>query len=160
MGTQTLASPAESSSFYTLIAEWEDAKSQVEESSAKELRLRNELIASGFDPAKVEGSESIKLGNGWILKSVKKLYYSVNKGDDLDAFEQFCHKAQLDEVPKSLLRWKPEVNVSTYKDALPMLTSQMPGSIRSEFTKLLANLITVKPGQASLELVAPKDKTK
>ena len=113
--------------------------------SLKELesKLRTELIIELFNKDKDSGTESVEMPNGFQLKATKKLDYKLdNKQGQVEAVTAILEP----ELAKKLVKWKPELSVSAYKEIDP------------QTQKLFDGCLTIKPGMPSLEIVPPKGK--
>lgn len=131
-----------------LLVQWLDSKRALEVAKEREAALRKQIVESaGFDLSKLEGTERLELGNGYELKAVKKLTYTLDvaKVDSaLDKIEATGPAGKL--IAERLVKFKPELSVREYKELDP------------KFKKIIDSVLTVKSGMPTLELIEPKAK--
>lgn len=133
-----------------LLLNWKNAKDALETAKAVELALRQQVIDVEFSGHKEEGTETHNLGEGWKVKAVFKLNYTVDKetiDDALTAIEETGPEGKF--IAGRLIKFKPELAVSEYR----LLCDEHP-----EFKRIVDAALTIKPGTPSLELVPPKAK--
>lgn len=123
-----------------VLKEWNEAKEQSKHWVEKESKLRDQIVKEVFNPDRDEGTESIEIQNGWILKSSKSLNYSLNNKDG--EVSAICASLP-DTLSKQLVRWKPELSLSNYRK-LDFHTQQM-----------FQPVLTIKPAKPVLELIPP-----
>ena len=131
------------------ILQWTEAAKKLAEAKAVELALRNEVVAINFADHKESGTENVELGNGYKLKAVFKLNYSLNNTDDaVDKALSKLEKAGTEGafIAERLVKWKPELSISEYN------------KLDTKFKKIIDEVIKTSPGTPSLELVEPKSK--
>ena len=124
-----------------MIEAYLEAKAGLKKYKALELKLRNEIIGQfrftdheGIQKREVElGDDTIQLKIG--LKMTRKL--------DNEAIETIW--STLSENEKSLITFKPALNTAEYKKML-----------ECDEVKSLAQAITEKPSQSSLEIIFPE----
>jgi hypothetical protein len=136
------------------LAQWQQAQRQLDEVKAAEFALRNEIIIkAGFDPAKLDGTESLDIGQGWKLKAKKNLSYKLtNKEGETVALQTAIGTiANRPEIATNLVRWEPVLAEKLYKDEFLPLLAQFP-----QLAEIVAKALTVKPGAPQLELVPPE----
>jgi hypothetical protein len=103
----------------------------------REMALRKELFTY-YNPNPQEGTTKLELGNGWRLEMV----YGLKRDFDTEAMDAVF--AKLPPGSKDwLVRYKPELQVKTYKE--------MPEELR----KVLDECIITKPTAPVLRLVPP-----
>lgn len=120
------------------IADWLESKRVAKLAAERELELRNKLIASLFDEAVIEGTETKQIGE-LKLTCTKRLNYSVNK-----------KKAQAlaaDPAYADLFSWSPSLVISEYRKSQYRVTAN-----DAEFMRNMQEAVTIKPGQPSLEV--------
>lgn len=132
-----------------LLLRWQNAKNALELAKETELELRNEIVAGVFDPTKEEGTETFELGNGYKIKAVKKLNYTLNNEDDavdraLTKIEKLGAEGKF--IADRLVKWKPDLSISEYRQ------------LGDKYKKHIDEVLTVKPGTPSLTLIEPKAK--
>ncbi len=86
----------------------------------------------------LDGTETLE-PDGYVIKVVGRIDRKVNS----EKLQELAAEAGLMDHLSSLFRWKPELNVSIWKDTDPSITS------------VLAPAITAKPGRASFT-ITPK----
>lgn len=131
------------------IMQWQEANCKLAEAKVIELALRNEVVSMNFIDHKESGTENVELGNGYKLKAVFKLNYSLNNTDDaVDKALSKLEKAGAEGafIAERLVKWKPELSISEYN------------KLDTKFKKIIDEVIKTSPGTPSLELVEPKSK--
>jgi hypothetical protein len=118
-----------------LAALWLDAKareaSAVEDRRAIEDRIK-EIVRLNES---LDGTETVER-DGYTIKMVGRIDRKVNA----DQLQELAAEAGLTDHLSSLFRWKPEVNVSVWKNTDESITGA------------LAPAITAKPGRASFSI--------
>ncbi|MFZ1074786.1 MAG: hypothetical protein WAN50_00200 [Minisyncoccia bacterium] len=132
-----------------LVAEWQAADSAQKKWRETELALRSRVMREVYmmdkDTTAIDewkGTHYAPLSQGYRLKTENKTDYNLKAGEELDA----ALDAIGDDVADLLVKWKPELSVSIYK--------QLP----AEKQALLCASLTIKNASPSLEIVAPKVK--
>lgn len=139
--------------------QWMDVAKQAKELKEREFALRQEIVMkAGFDPTKLEGTETLAIGGGWLLKANKKQNYSLtNKNNETLALLNVIGALRPD-IATSLVEWQPDFKKKAYNELLKFIEGgDLPNpddaaGIRS----LLAAALTIKPGTPELELVPPE----
>lgn len=131
-----------------LILAWKEKQAALIKAGLEEISFRNQLLALCF-PGGKEGTENLDLGKGWVLKGVFKQNYSLDKDDEkvdkaLTRLEKCGENGKF--VAERVVKWKSELSVSEWRKLTP------------EQQACLTEVLTIKPGQPSLELVPPKEK--
>lgn len=134
------------------IVAWQESVKALAAAKDAEAALRKEVLADcyGFNPEALrEGTENVELGNGYKLKAVFKISYSLNNAEDgvdkaLSKLEKAGPEGQF--IAERLVRWKPELSVSEYK------------KLDAKYKKVIDEVLVTKEATPSLELVAPKSK--
>jgi hypothetical protein len=135
----------------SILAAWEAADKALANAKENELNLRLAAIAAWY-PDKIqtdEGTNNVKLRNGFKLKVVFKLNRTMADKDAVDAALTKIEKLGGVEgkiLAERLVNWKPAIVKKEY-DSLP-----------EKYKKIINEVITEKPGTPSLEIVAPKAK--
>lgn len=140
-----------------LLQQWSQANQQLDKVKAEEFALRQQVVMkAGFDPAKLEGSQTIAIGNGWKLKVNKVQNYSLtnNQHETETLLNQIAIGAPeknngRPDIALGLVKWNPDMSIRTYKELLPLVEELGCGS-------LLAAALTIKPGAPQLELIPPE----
>lgn len=125
-----------------LIVQWRHTKVHLDNYKIKEMELRKEIVAGCFSEDQVEGTENIELGNDWKLKAVKKMNYRcVGKQEKIIAT-----LAKLpSELSKRLVSWKPSLSTREFK------------LLENGQAKIVSEIVEIRPGTPTLELIAPKE---
>ena len=133
----------------TKILQWIESANKLSDAKAVELTLRNEVISINFKDHKESGTENVELGNGYKLKAVFKVNYSLNNTyDAVDKALSKLEKAGTEGafITERLVKWKPELSIYEYN------------KLDTKFKKIIDEVIKTSPGTPSLELVEPKSK--
>jgi hypothetical protein len=137
----TLASPAAAPAVTQQdLNDWYDLQSKLAIIKDQEMELRKKIFSAYF-PSPTEGVNTAPLSEGWVIKGTHKITRSIDEAMLL---------AKQDELLKEgiaindLIRRKPELNLKAYK-ALPDRASL-----------LFSQVLDIKPGSPSLEIVKPK----
>lgn len=122
-----------------LIADWFNAKQQLDHWKNREIELRNGLVKQFY--TKTKGTQRVEIEAGWQLV--------IERGEDykLDNKEGLVDKAleNFDETMAALLvTWKPDISKKTY-DALP-------DDSKAHFN----NCLEIKPSSPQVKLEPPK----
>lgn len=123
--------------------EWYNLTKELERIKERELQLRNKIAAAYFAIPN-EGVNNYPLSDGWVLK----MNYKINRTVDKASLEQFVQKLREEHIPvDDLIKLKPELAVTEYK------------KLTEDQRKLFDNVLVIKAGTPSLEVVLPKRKT-
>ena len=139
------------------LMEWQAKAKQLEQIKREEFELRQWLVfnAGLFDTDKIEGSQTLNIGNGWKLAADKvQNYTATNENGEILAAMNLLGSAtggNRPDLAQSLARWKAELSISTYRKVIEIVDT-IPG-----LKELLAKAITIKQGAPQLELIPPKD---
>lgn len=138
-----------------LLMAWEASKKTLESAKADEMELRNAFVKFAFDPSKTAGTERIELGGGYQAKAVKKETYGFIKNQE-GKTDTMAINAALAKIEHSfeggsvyaqrLVNWEPNFSVSEYK--------KLPAEVR----EVIDEVLEVKQGTPTLEIIAPKSK--
>jgi hypothetical protein len=134
----------------TALAAWQVAQAELARIKQQEFGLRQQIIlTAGFDPTKLEGSETLEIGQGWKLVAKKVQSYNLtNKNGETLALLNAIG-AYDPALAQSLVDWQPELHIKPYRE---FLASPIAEAVKPQ----LAAALTVKPGSPQLELEAPK----
>jgi hypothetical protein len=118
-----------------LAAQWLDAKAR-EASATEDRRAIEDRIKEivRLNEA-LDGTETVER-DGYTIKMVGRIDRKVNA----EQLQELAAEAGLSDHLSSLFRWKPELNVSVWKNTDESITS------------VLAPAITAKPGRASFSI--------
>jgi hypothetical protein len=130
-----------------LIMKWEASRKALEAAKASELELRNAVKTVCF-PDALEGTSRIELGNGYELKCVAKLNYTLADNDKVEAALDRLEKTGNEGafLAPRLVNWKPSLSLSEYRDLAP------------QYKAIIDDVLTVKPGTPTIDIVEPKGK--
>ena len=118
----------------------EELKEQIARLTVEEKQLRTKLFGE-MVPNPVEGTNTVPLANGYVIKWT----FATNRSVDKAALPTVREMLEAKGVnADDLFRMKPELNVSAYKKA------------SSDTIKILSLCVTEKPGLPSYEIVLPK----
>ena len=142
------------------LLEWKLEKERLDAIQETEFALRQWLVLNaGFDPEKLEGSQTLAIGNGWKLAADKTMNYNVTneEGEALQVLNLLgsATGANRPDLAQSLVRWKPDLSVKTYKDVLPLIEALDDADLKARLKSSLAKAVTIKPGAPQLKLIAP-----
>lgn len=137
------------------LAAWHQTSAEQKRLTALERHMRNVCFGIYFNHA--DGTENFELGNGYKLKGVASINYTldhkpVEGGGDtalekaLDAIDKIGNEGSF--IGERLVKWKPELSVSEYKS----LAADSP------IKKAIDAVLTTKPGSPTLEIIEPKAK--
>ena len=119
---------------------WAQLQKQLKELQEQEGLMRR-FLAKGMFPALTEGTETLPLGEGWVLKCSTKVNRTLDKAVlNTKAAEWHAAGVPLGE----LIEQKPALVMKAYR------------KLPAEMLAIFSECITEKPGLATLELVAPK----
>ena len=120
----------------TYARQWLEAK-QAERISIERRRDAEDKLLSLIGIAEnMEGTETVETDSGYKLKIVGR----INRKVDGDRVQEIAAEEGLTEHLPSLFRWKPEVNMSAWKNADESITTPLLGGI------------TTTPGRASFTI--------
>lgn len=125
---------------YDKITAWKDAAAELARLRGLEAKLRREVLAT-FCPEREEGTNKVALPHGWTLNVKQPYSYKVDEAAVKDVLANIPP-----HLAEDLVRMKPELNKRLY-------SSKSMDNFRDVFDQAL----TIKPGSASVELVAPKE---
>lgn len=149
-----------------VLRDWFEADQKLDAVKKSEFELRNAVILKcGFDPKKIEGSETLDIGNGYKLKASKKINYTLtNKNGETIKLQEALGAIQRQDLAGNLVQWKPEMSETCYKkELLPLIDPTITHPIEltpyiEAIRTALAAALTVKPGAPQLEALAPDPK--
>lgn len=124
-----------------LISDWCVAKN-VEDSAKDERReIEDKIKALADIKEEVEGTSTLTLQDGSQLKVESR----INRTVDAEKVQELAAEYGLLDHLSSLFRWKPEINMTAWKQADESITGP------------LALAITAKPGRPSFKFVQTKE---
>lgn len=123
-----------------LAADWLRAK-EVERMAVEERRQLEDRMKSLIGIAEnLEGTETA-IPTGYTIKVTGRIDRKV----DADLVQELAAEHGLTEHLSSLFRWKPEINLTQWRNASELIT------------KALAPAITAKPGRPSFSIAISKE---
>ena len=127
------------------IQAWQNTKAQLDALKASELSQRLDLVATlPFNSEKEEGGQTVKLGGGWRFALDKPVDNKMEtKNNDAVVAALTALHAHNPLALIDLMRWEPVMSQAAYK------------KLTDEEKKILAPVVTSKPGTPSLELKPP-----
>lgn len=128
----------------TRVIAWARAADELETAKARELDLRQQLLAAAFSDLQ-PGTSNLELGAGYQLQAVMRLNHSLEPTLTRLALDEIRATGDVGtHLAERVVRWTPELVISEWK--------KLPGKI----AEVLGQALTSKPGQPSLKLVPPK----
>lgn len=130
-----------------VIQQWMHARDMAKQWVEHERKLRDFIVLNAFNYSQavggIDGTFRSDLGNGYKLKLVAPLVYSLKDGEGTRAAIEYARNLAV-PLPKPLVKWSPELSVSAYKAA------------DDELRRLIAPDLTTKPGAPQLSVEEPK----
>jgi hypothetical protein len=138
------------------LMEWDEASKSLAELQELEMKLRKSLVEDGllFDASKLEGTETIEIGNGYQVKATKTQYYNAENKEGQTTNLVALLPA---ELAQSLVKWQPKISTSVYKNTLAHYLHSLSVEAKLRIISALTAAITIKPGAPQLELIPPKE---
>lgn len=126
--------------FGNLLAEWYLTTQAVLPLKEAESNMRKSIFSMAF-PEPKEGTNSLKLADGYVLKGI----YGYNRKVDNELLTNIFEKLVEAEIPIDMLvKYKPEVKVTIYK------------ALSEQQRNLFDQCLTIEPGSPSLKIEKPK----
>jgi hypothetical protein len=120
--------------------EWWRMSQELDKLKAEEMQLRKKIFATYFR-APVEGTNTVPLSAGWVLKAA----YPITRKVDVPLLTNLGLELAKQGLPMdSLIKYKPELSVTDYR------------KLSDEQRKLLDQVLDIKPGSPQVEIVLPK----
>lgn len=130
---------------YTALAEWQAAKTALDAAKEAEMQLREQVGKLAF-PNPTEGTQSLDLGDGWSIKLVHKMNYTLASNDEVD--DALTRISNMNNEGKFLaeriVSWKPSLSLSEYRELEP------------QYKSVIDKVLTIKPAAPTLEIKPPK----
>jgi hypothetical protein len=108
----------------TMAAEWLAAKQAEKQAVETRRQLEDRMVAAMAMRADAEGTITVKT-DSFVVKAVSRLDRKI----DVDKLHDAAIEAGLYEQLKTLFRWKPEVNVTIWKQTDPAITGPLSVAI-------------------------------
>ena len=130
-----------------LLADWRLWKDSLAIAKEKELELRKQ-VQKMFFPTPEKGTQRVGLPNGYKLKLVHKINYTLGNNDlvnkALDEMSAVGNEGTF--IAERLVSWKPSLSVREY-DAL-----------NPQYKAIINKVLTTSDGAPTLEIEEPKAK--
>lgn len=127
--------------FEQKITEWHQAQTALKALAERESVLRAEVVALATGGVFKPGTTNVELVQGWKLKVVQKLNYTVDQA----TFYAIQDKLRgMGVMVDRLVTWKPALSATEYK----LLSPEQKAEVDA--------MVTAKPGAPTVELVPPK----
>ena len=120
----------------TYARQWLEAKQAERISIERRRDAEDKLLSLIGISENLDGTETVETDSGYKLKIVGR----INRKVDGDRVQEIAAEEGLTEHLPSLFRWKPEVNMSAWKNADESITTPLLGGI------------TTTPGRASFTI--------
>lgn len=108
----------------SIYQQWLDAKEAEKAAIEHRRSLEDEMVLTLGISATFDGTQNIET-DGYKIKVVGRLDRKVNS----DKLQDLAAEHGLTQHLSSLFRWKPEVNVSAWKSADPLITAPLQDAI-------------------------------
>lgn len=122
------------------INEWYVVQQRLAVDSVREMELRKKIFGTFFTEPK-EGVNTFPMTDGYVMKGTYKINRKILVAD-LDLWLPDFQQAKL--PIDALIERKPSLNASAYK------------KLEKEAQELFDNVLEIKPGAPTLEIVKPK----
>ena len=119
-----------------LAKNWLDAKSAEQTATDRRRELEDKLLSLAGIAENMEGIENVETDGGYKIKITGRMSRKV----DADRIQDIAAEEGSTEHLSSLFRWKPELNMTAWKNADKAITDPLLGGI------------TTKPGRASFQI--------
>lgn len=129
------------------LSKWYQLQEQLKAVKASEMLLRTKIYKGLFINPE-EGTNSVPLSEGWLLKAKR----TIQRDIDLAAFQalaslnQETQQSKFSEVgiaPELMIKWKPELVIKAYRALTP------------EQLAIFDQALIIKDGSPALEIVLP-----
>jgi hypothetical protein len=119
----------------SLYSDWIEAKAVEKAAQDKRRQIEDALILSLKVSETLDGTMNME-DMGYKVKVVGRM----NRKIDADKLQEVALEDGIDSLLSTLFRWKPEINMATWKNTDPSITT------------VLAKAITVEPGRPSFTI--------
>jgi hypothetical protein len=109
-----------------LADEWLAAKAAESAAIAKRRKIEDDLVKALEVPETFDGTVNHKHGL-YVLKVEGR----INRNVDAEKVQELAAEAGLSDHLSSLFRWKPEINMTVWKQTSPEITTPLLGAITS-----------------------------
>lgn len=110
-----------------LADQWIRAKDEEAKAISRRREVEDQLRSLIGISESLEGTETVK-PDGYVIKVTGRINRKVNA----DKLQELAAEAGLSEHLSSLFRWKPEMNLTVWKNTDPAITTPLLGAITSE----------------------------
>lgn len=121
------------------IEEWYRLNVALKDLKQQELALRKEVFGEFF-PEPKEGTNTVHLRDGWVLKGTHKLTRKIQEALIADVAEE----TGMTTVIKNCIVYKPSLNKTEYS------------KLSDRQRKMFDNCLEIKPATPSMDVVLPK----
>lgn len=122
------------------VEEWYRLQDELRKVKTKEMLLRKKIFEACFPDPK-EGTNSVELGDGYVLKGKHVINRSIDEGS-LQAMSKELQEAGINT--DELIEWKPSLKTREYR------------KLTAEQIHLFDQVLIVKDGSPGLEIVQAK----
>ena len=122
------------------VEEWYRLQDELRKIKTKEMLLRRKIFEAVFPDPK-EGTNSVELGDGYVLKGKHVINRSIDEGS-LQAMSKELQEAGINT--DELIEWKPSLKTREYR------------KLTAEQIHLFDQVLIVKDGSPGLEIVQAK----
>ena len=119
---------------------WDKMKTELSKLKSAEALLRRRVFRHFF-PTPEEGTNKVDLAAGYVLKGVHEINRDVDEGA-LQALNESLREKGI--ITDNYIRRKPELKVGEYR------------KLTEEQATLFDQVLIIKPGMPSMEIVPPK----
>lgn len=121
------------------LAAWYAMQDELKRLKTAEMLLRQKIFKAYF-PAPKEGTNTAPLDNGWVIKGT----YKIDRKIDIALLLAFSPSLRENGInPDALVKYEPALVTKAYRE------------LTAEQEKLVDQVLIVKPGAPSLEIVLP-----
>lgn len=138
---------------YAILKAWSDANEELQAVKHREFQLRMMAFQRNIPDPK-EGTNTLEIGAGYVLKADHKYNYNLAKILKNDRFEvvavlddrldEYQRETEDKAAAERLVKWSPEISVTEYKRMKD-----------TNAFRHIAPFLTIKPGMPTLKIVAP-----
>lgn len=119
---------------------WYKVQEELSNLKIVEMDLRKKIFAGKFKDPK-EGTNTVDLSEGWVLKG----QYKIDRKVDEALLVTLTPLLKENKIPvKDLVNYKPELNLRNYR------------TLNEEEMKIFDQVLVIKPGAPALEIMKPK----
>tara|TARA_R110000823_G_scaffold264179_1_gene384399 strand:+ start:175 stop:555 length:381 start_codon:yes stop_codon:yes gene_type:complete len=119
-----------------LAKKWLEAKSAEHAAVERRREIEDKLLSLAGIAETMEGIENVETDGSYKIKITSRM----NRKIDADRIQDIAAEEGSSEHLSSLFRWKPELNMTAWKNADKSITDPLLGGI------------TTKPGRASFQI--------